>query len=72
MAIDHATIQALAEANGISIPEDRLDIVLKQYEGFLRTLQQMDTAEPKRETEPAITFSNALPSLQAAGSAEGK
>jgi len=72
MAIDPATIQALAEANGISIPQDRLELVLKQYQGFLRTLEQMDTVELTRETEPAITFSNTLPSFQPANPPERK
>ena len=72
MAIDPATIQAFAEANGISIPQDRLEMVLKQYQGFLRTLEQMDTVELARETEPAITFSNTLASFQPANPPQRK
>ena len=64
MAIDRATIQALAEANGLNFPDDRLDAILRQYQSFLRTMEEIDRAELARETEPAITFSNILPSLQ--------
>jgi hypothetical protein len=64
MAMDRSTIKALAEANGLSFPDDRLDLILRQYQGFLRTMEGIDKVEIARETEPAITFSNILPSLQ--------
>ena len=65
MAMDRATIKALAEANGLNFPDDRLDAILRQYQGFLRTMDEIDKVDLARETEPAITFSNTLPSLQA-------
>ena len=68
MAMDRSTIKALAEANGLNFPDDRLDQILRQYEGFLRTMAEIDTVEYPRETEPAITYSNTLPSLQSAPS----
>ena len=63
MAVDRNVIKALAEANGLNIPDERLDTVLRQYQNFLRTLESIDTVEFPRETEPAITFSNTLPSF---------
>ena len=56
MAVDRNYIQALAEANGLRIPDDRLDVVLRQYQNFLRTLEQIDSVPLPKETEPAITF----------------
>ena len=58
--MDRTTIKALAEANGINFPDDRLDLILRQYQGFLRTLEEIDKATFARETEPAITFSNTV------------
>jgi hypothetical protein len=72
MAMDRTTIKALAEANGINFPDDRLDLILRQYQGFLRTLEEIDKATFARETEPAITFSNTLPSLLATTAPERK
>jgi hypothetical protein len=57
MAVDQAFIKALAEANGLTIPEDRLDAVLRQYQSFLRTIERMDAVALEKETEPAIDFS---------------
>jgi hypothetical protein len=56
MPVDRNLIRALAEANGLSISEDRLDIVLRQYQSFLRTLEEIDTVPLPKETEPAILF----------------
>jgi hypothetical protein len=52
-AVNAAMIRTLAEANGISIPDDRLDIVLKQYQTYLDLLNQLDTFLLSREAEPA-------------------
>ena len=57
MAVDRAFIKTLAEANGLTIPEDRLDAVLRQYQSFLRTIERMDAVAVEKETEPAIDFS---------------
>ena len=53
-------IRALALANGVNLPEERLDAVLRQYQSYLRTLAQMDSLPLTREAEPEIIFS--LPS----------
>lgn len=70
MPVDETYIQNLAEANGLKIPPERLAAVLRQYQSYLRTLEQMDAVALERETEPAITFSNTLPSLLPGGGAE--
>ena len=55
-AVDAAMIRALAEANGISIPDDRLDIVLQQYQTYLELLNHLDTLLLSREAEPSVKF----------------
>ena len=55
-AVNAGMVRALAEANGISIPDDRLDIVLKQYQAYLDLLEQLDTFLLSREAEPAVKF----------------
>ena len=50
-------IQTLAAANGLSLPEDRLEVVLKQYEDFLQLLARLDSWELEMGEEPATTFS---------------
>ena len=72
MAVDAALITALAEAQGLTIPEERLAIVLRQYQNFLRTLEEINKVPLERETEPAITFSNTLPSLLPGPGREGR
>lgn len=50
-------IQSLAMANGLQIPEERLELVLRQYQSFLRTLEQLDSLALEMEAEPATVFS---------------
>jgi len=57
MAVDQTYIKNLAEANGLTIPEERLEAVLQQYQSFLRTIERMDAVLIEREIEPAIDFS---------------
>lgn len=57
MAVDQAFIKNLAEANGLTIPEDRLEVVLRQYQNFLRTIERMDAVHIEKEVEPVIDFS---------------
>lgn len=57
MPLDRDTIRALAEANGLHIPDERLDVVLRQYQAFLRTLEKIDAVAHPREAEPGILFS---------------
>ena len=57
MAVDQTFIKNLAEANGLTIPEERLEAVLRQYQSFLRTIERMDEVPIEKEIEPAIDFS---------------
>jgi hypothetical protein len=50
-------VKTLAAANGIRIPEERLEVVRAQYETFLETLAEIDGVTLAREAEPAILFS---------------
>ena len=50
-------LRALAEANGVHLPEERLDAVLKQYQSYLEILAQLDSLPLPREAEPDITYS---------------
>jgi len=50
--VNAAVIKALAEANGLSIPEDRLETVLKQYQTYLELLSHLDSFPLAREAEP--------------------
>lgn len=50
------TIRTLAEAAGLRIPDERLPLVLQQYQGFVRIVEQLDALNLPRETEPATSF----------------
>lgn len=54
-------IRTLAAANGITIADERLEQVRRQYESFLRTLGEIDTVALPPETEPATVFLLASP-----------
>ena len=56
MEITKDFVRSLAAANGLTIPEDRLDLVKRQYEGFLRTLDDIQRLDVPRETEPSILY----------------
>ena len=57
--VDKAFIQTLAEANGIAIPEERLEVVLKQYQTYLELWNRLDSLPLDMGAEPSATF--ALP-----------
>ena len=50
--ITRETLQALAAANGLSLPEKRLERVWKQYQIYLRLLARLDAFDLKMEAEP--------------------
>lgn len=56
MEITKEFIRSLAAANGLTIPEERLDVVQRQYESFLRALEEIQQLELPRETEPSILY----------------
>src|SRR5687768_4069498 len=60
-ALSKQFISTLAAANGIQIPEERLELVLRQYEAFMQTVVEINSLPLPRETEPAISFT--FPSL---------
>jgi len=49
-------LRTLAEANGVKLPEERLDAVLRQYQNYLQALARLDTLPLPREAEPEILF----------------
>ena len=52
--VTNAFIKTLAAANGIDVPEERLDLVRRQYESLMRNLAQINSLSMPRETEPAV------------------
>lgn len=52
--VTNELVQALAAANGLTIAEDRLDLVREQYESYLRTLAGMRALSLPPETEPSF------------------
>ena len=60
-------IRSLAAANGIKIPDDRLDLVRVQYQSFIRGLAEINTLPLPRETEPSITYSLTPPAVPSSG-----
>ena len=55
-AINAEMIRTLAEANGLSIPDDRLEVVLEQYQTYLDLLSRLDAFRLSREAEPSVKF----------------
>ena len=56
-------IRTLAAANGLRIPDERLELVRRQYESFLRTLIELETLPLPREAEPATFLLPAAPPM---------
>jgi hypothetical protein len=50
------TIQSLAAANGLALPDGRLDRVLKQYQIYLRLVERLDAYPLPMESEPSTVF----------------
>ncbi|HEY3227736.1 MAG TPA: hypothetical protein VGJ87_00865 [Roseiflexaceae bacterium] len=50
-------IRALAQANGLVFPEERLEIVLRQYRNFLASLARLDSLKLDMAAEPDLVFS---------------
>jgi hypothetical protein len=71
-AVTKEFIRTLAAANGLTIPEERLELVLRQYESFLRTLEEINSVLLAREAEPAIVYSLSEPPSGAAAPREGR
>jgi hypothetical protein len=56
MEITKDFVRTLAAANGLAIPDDRLEVVQRQYESFLRTLDEIQQLELPGDTEPSILY----------------
>jgi hypothetical protein len=50
-------LKSLALANGVDLPEERLDSVLKQYDDYLKILARLDSLPLASEAEPEIIYS---------------
>jgi hypothetical protein len=55
--ISKEMLKSLAAANGVDLPDARLDAVLKQYQQYLKTLEELDSLPLSREAEPEINYS---------------
>ena len=55
-AISKETLKSLAGANGINLPDERLERVLNQYKKYLELLARVDAYDLKREAEPETIF----------------
>ncbi len=65
-------IRTLAAANGIQIPEERLEPVLRQYDSFMRTLEEINSLPLPAESEPAFVFTLPLQPPAAPATDRGK
>ena len=45
-------LKALATANGLTIPDERIPLVLREYESLLRALAELNQLPLPREVEP--------------------
>ena len=45
-------LKALAAANGLKIPNDRIPLVLREYESLMRALADLNRLALPREIEP--------------------
>jgi hypothetical protein len=59
-------IKTLAAANGIQLPDERVELVRRQYESLMRSLAVINSLPIPKETEPAIGHSLAAPSARIA------
>jgi hypothetical protein len=50
------TIKTLAQANGLPMPDERLERVLHQYQNFMRLIERLDAYELKMDEEPQTVF----------------
>ena len=58
--ITKEVLKALALAQGVTLPDERLDGVLRQYQAYLQGLARMESLPLPRESEPEILFSHQM------------
>ena len=61
------TLRILAAANGLRVPDERLNLLLREYESLMRSLAELNTLPLSREAEPASFSSLAVPSAADGG-----
>ncbi len=61
------TLRILATANGLRVPDERLDLLLREYESLMRSLAELNALPLPREAEPASFSSLAVPSAADGG-----
>jgi hypothetical protein len=59
-SITKEVLRTLALAQGVNLPEQRLDAVLRQYQAYLAGLARMESLPLPREAEPDILFSHQM------------
>lgn len=57
-------VRALTQANGLDLPDERLEPLVRQYESELRRLERLDTLNLPREAQPAPPASQRRPGGQ--------
>jgi hypothetical protein len=53
-------LRTLALAQGVTLPDERLDAVLRQYQNYLQSLARMESLPLPREAEPEILFTHRM------------
>ena len=69
------TIKTLSQANGLPLPDERLERVLHQYQNFMRLIERLDAYELKMDEEPQTIFTlvpEAAPNRKAAFSGQAR
>lgn len=69
------TIKTLAQANGLLLPDERLERVLHQYQNFMRLIGRLDAYELKMDEEPQTIFTlvpDAAPNRKAASASQAR
>ena len=61
------TLKILAAANGLRVPDERLNLLLREYESLMRSMEELNTLPLSREAEPASFSSLAVPSAADGG-----
>jgi hypothetical protein len=54
--ITNEFIQTLAAANGLQLPQERLELIRAQYARYVDTLKELNALPLPREAEPAIVY----------------
>jgi hypothetical protein len=61
--MDRDTLKTLAAANGLVIPDERLELVLREYQSLMQALRDLDALAVPREMEPSTLFTLIPPAV---------